>query len=440
MNNFKGPGHYTIRNVLIVNVHSSQNAGDYALLVQTIHYLEKAFGNVTINILANWPNETPLMALNKKVIGSPWWVIKVWDKNKKPRYQVISYLFGIILLVLYKFDIFNMCQKIIPHNWYHIFQEFKNTDLIVAVSGNQLFSSGRYGWPLPVVGLPIYLGRFFRKKVIVFPQSIGPLESNFDRRLVRFLYDNVEKVFIRDLESLELVRDLNIQKSRPTFMHDVAFTFPPADVNIAKPILGSMGYDDSKKNIGITIISSMPSYLSSQTMLNYYSSFAEMIKTLVSEQGFDIFMFCQVYGPTDDENDFIGIDQVTKLLPEHIKDQLHISRMKLTPAQLKACYGLMDMFIASRLHSGIFSLGMRIPTLFVGYLHKTSGVLKSIDMAEQNIDLGEISSELLLEKVANMWKNKNSLAKSIHFHMDSVEKDLGVFPNEIRQAVFDYEN
>ena len=345
-----------------------------------------------------------------------------------------------MLLFSCGFGISNLHLKIIPQGWYHIFQEFQNTDLVVAVSGNQLFSSGRFGWPLPVVGLPIYMARFFSKKIIVFPQSIGPLKSNFDKRLVRFLYDNVDKVFIRDLESLDLVRDLNIQKSKPTFMHDIAFTFPPADVNIAMSTLGSIGYDESKKNIGITIISSMPSYLSSQTMLNYYSSFAEVIKILVEKRGFDFFMFCQVYGPTDDENDFIGIEQVTNLLPEHIHEKLHILRMKLPPAQLKACYGLMDMFIASRLHSGIFSLGMRIPTLFVGYLHKTAGVLKSINMLDQNIDLGEISSEVLLDKVIEMWENKEYFVNNVTSQMITVETDLDVFPNEIRQAVFDYED
>ncbi len=36
----------SIKNILIVNVHSSQNAGDYALLIQTIYYLKETFGNM----------------------------------------------------------------------------------------------------------------------------------------------------------------------------------------------------------------------------------------------------------------------------------------------------------------------------------------------------------------------------------------------------------
>jgi colanic acid/amylovoran biosynthesis protein len=430
----------TINNILIVNVHSSKNAGDYALLVQTIQYLEKAFGNINLTIMANWPNENRLLDLNHKVIGSPWWVIKVWDKNKKPRYQVISYLYGIISLFMYKFDMFKLHQKIISQNWCQIFHEYTNTDLVVAVSGNQLFSSGRFGWPLPVVGLPIYMAKFFKKRTIVFPQSIGPLKSNFDRHLVRFLYNNVDLLFIRDRESQKLVSDLKIQKSKPRFMHDVAFTFSPDDINAAKNILVPRGYNEYNNNIGITIISSMPSYLSSQTMQNYYRSFADMITTLIEDQGFDIFLFCQVYGPTDDENDFIGIEQVTNLLPDHINDHLHLIAMELSPAQLKACYGLMDLFIASRLHSGIFSLGMRVPTLFVGYLHKTLGVLKSINMVELNIDLGDVSSEILVRKVIDLWKNKSTIVKNIHLQLKSIETDLDAFPNEIRQAVLNREN
>jgi colanic acid/amylovoran biosynthesis protein len=427
--------HNSVKDILIVNVHSSENAGDFALLVQTIHYLEKSFGEVNINILANWPNEKPMINLGKKIIGAPWWVIKVWDKNKRPRFQVLSFIIGIIWLFIFRVDLFNLFQKIIPREWLAIFNVYKNTDLVIAVSGNQLFSSGRFGWPITVVGFPIYLARLFRKKIIIFPQSIGPLKSNFDRHLVRFLYDNVDKLFIRDLESLDLVSDLKIKKSQPSFMHDVAFTFPPENPKIAEDILASVGYDKSKKNIGMTIISSMPSYLSSKVMRNYYDSFAEMMQRLIQDEGFEVYLFCQVSGPTDDENDFIGIEHVRKLLPDHINEKIHFTNKKLSPSELKACYGLMNLFIASRLHSGIFSLGMRIPTLFVGYLHKTYGVLNSIHMTEQYIDLEEISCDVLVRKVIKMWHEKRILNNKINVEVKMVEKMLAGFPKELVEAI-----
>jgi colanic acid/amylovoran biosynthesis protein len=427
-----------VRNVLIVNIHSSENAGDYALLLQTIHYLKKTFGNININIVANWPNETALLDLSSRVIGSPWWIIKVWDKNKKPRYQVLSFILGIFFLFLFRIDILDF-YKIVPENWRDIFVEYKETDLVVAVSGNQLFSSGRFGWPLPIIGFPIYLAKYFQKKVLVFPQSVGPLKTNFEKKVVKYLYNNVEKLYIRDLNSIELVRSLNINKSKPSFMHDLAFTLPPAIPEVAEQILKPVGFDDSHTNIGMTIISSMPSYLTTCAMNSYYENIAKTIDNLVNNHNFDVFLFCQVYGPTEDENDFLGIDRTIKLLPHPENKKIHIINKKLHPAKLKACYGLMDLFIASRLHSGIFALGMRVPTLFIGYLYKTEGVLKSLNLAQYNVELSDVSHDIIVDRLIGMWKEKTKLLEVINSEIMNVENELAGFPHEIR-TVLNYEN
>ncbi len=186
-----------IRNILIVNVHSASNAGDYALLYQTINYLKQSLGDLKINILSNWPNELLLQELANSVIGSPWWVTGIWNKKKRPRFQVLSFFISFLYLLLYKLRVF---KQSLPKNWLQIFDAFTNADLVVAVSGNQLFSSGRLGWPLPVIAYPIYLAKTFRKPAIIFPQSVGPLRTSTERHIVRYVYNNVEKLFIRDIE------------------------------------------------------------------------------------------------------------------------------------------------------------------------------------------------------------------------------------------------
>lgn len=419
--------------ILIVNVHSSENAGDYALLLQTISYLQQAFGNVAIKILANWPDEPALRESGLEVIPSPWWAIKVWDKTRRPRRQVRSLCAGLFYLILFKSDFLRLIRKIIPENWRKIFQAYLETDLVVAVSGNQLFSSGRYAWPLPAVGFPIYLAFTFRKKTLVFPQSIGPFASRSEEQLVRYLYNRVTKLYIRDATSLELTRTLKIEKSKPSFMYDLAFTFPPGAPSSARSILDEFGYQETGRNIGMTIISNMPSYLSSQKMNHYYLSLAGMISHLVEAGNFDVTMFCQVSGPTEDEDDRIGIQKVLDQLSSDACEHVHVVNKPLTPFELKACYGLMDFFIASRLHSGIFSMAMGVPTLFIGYLHKTEGMLKLMGMEKYFIDLSDVTEEALLEKTGQMWQNRAMIKKQIQAEMQTIEKTLGKFPREIEE-------
>lgn len=420
-----------IHNILIVNVHSAKNAGDYALLRQTIYYIENAFVDINITIMANWPKESALSQLGKKIIASPWWIVKVWDNKIKPRYQVLSLFTSFLWLLLFRIDKWKCLSWLIPKVWWDLFSIYENTDLVVAVSGNQLFSSGRFGWPLLVVGFPIYLARFFKKKIIVFPQSVGPLSSNFDRNYVRFLYNNVDKLYIRDQESLDLMYQLKIKKSNPSFMHDVAFTFPSANCTSTQKNFHKEILNPSLKKLGMTVIASMPSYLDAENMQRYYLSIAKTIDSLIKFHDFHVFLFCQVFGPTDDENDNLGIKQVLELLPFNEQKNVHIINQKLYPSELKACYGYMDVFLASRLHSGIFSLSMGVPTLFIGYLYKTIGVLRAIELEKYYIDLEDISTLDMTAQITDMWNEKEEIKHKIKEKTKVIEEDLARFSKQL---------
>lgn len=423
------------REIFIVNVHSSMNAGDFALLLQTIYYIKIAFGEVNIRINANWPNEALLLAQNYEVLGSPWKIVGVYDKNKKPRYQVLSFFTGILFFSIYKNKFFSILKRYVPDEWARLFNTYQKSDLVIAVAGNQLFSSGRFGWPLPIIGFPIFLAEKFKIPVVIFPQSIGPFKREWEKRLVKYIYDRSDKLFLRDSVSVNLAKNIGIEHSSPQYMPDLAFTFPEAHRSEGIELLTKYGFSFSDNNIGMTIISTMPSYLSNNIMENYYKSVAEALEELICMHGFKIFLFCQVSGPTKDENDEIGINNVIEILSLNARKHIVFVNERILPAKLKACYGLMDLFIATRLHSGIFSLGMNVPTLFIGYLDKTIGVLNSLGMENFFINLIEISKERIVQKTISMWKQKKEISTLIQEKMEKVKVDLAELPNIIHEEI-----
>ena len=433
----KKPNRKTDKNVLIVNIHSAFNAGDYALLYQTIHYLQESLGNTTFNLLANWPDEELIKSLGNKTIGSPWYVIRVWDKNKKPRFQVLSFIISFFYLALYKLVLF---RKLIPDEWRKIFDTYQETDLVVAVSGNQLFSSGRRSWPLPVVAYPIYLAKVFNKQLIVFPQSIGPLKTNIERKIVKYLYNGVSKLYYRDLETEKLIKSLNITKSNPSFMHDIAFTFPADDSDLPASLISELDHHAMRKKIGITIISAMPSYIPADVIDNYYKCLAEFIDYLINHFSSEVYIFYQVTGPSSDENDALGSDKVLSRLNAKEKEHVHVEADIHSAFELKTAYGLMDIFIASRLHSGIFSFAKHTPTLFIGYLYKTKGVLNSIGLGDLFIDIFNVSTPTLIKLINNLWDNRESYKQQIQSVMKQIEADLSQFPHEIKKGVYSNDN
>jgi len=58
--------------------------------------------------------------------------------------------------------------------------------------------------------LVIFLGIFFRKKVIIFAQGIGPIHNKFGQFVTRFLLKKCYYVSVRDLKSFELMKKWGI--------------------------------------------------------------------------------------------------------------------------------------------------------------------------------------------------------------------------------------
>ncbi len=313
--------------------------------------------------------------------------------------------------------------------------DFLESDMIVAVSGNQLFSSGKYGWPLPIIGFPIYLAYSLHKPIIIFPQSIGPFKYKWEEKYIYYLYDKVNKLFIRDFVSLDLAKKIGIKQSKPQFMPDIAFTYPSIDSLEARNILEKYGFSTHNKNMGITILSKMPSYIDKNRINHYYNELARTISDLVSVLNYKVFVFNQVSGPTEDENDLIGTQFVMSFLTETIREEIIVIEEKLNPSELKGCYGQMDLFLATRLHSGIFALDQRVPTLFIGYLDKTIGVLKSIDLDEFYFDLKELTTDKLTEKLIYMDKHRDRMISYIDEKMNAVSEKLGQFPEIIKETL-----
>ena len=101
----------------------------------------------------------------------------------------------------------------------------------------------------------------------------------------------------------------------------------------------------------------------------------------------------------------MGAAAVAHLLSDYRDRVVNVDGV-IAPAMLKACYGLMDFFIPSRLHSGIFALGMNAPCFFIGYLSKTRGVLRSIGLEDWVIDLKDFTEDYFSRKLQFHWEER----------------------------------
>ncbi len=396
---------------LIINFHSTKNAGDLSLLITAIDILSEALGTPTIIVSANWPDEDAYQKFGIEIVPSFWSLAGV-NRDKSVLRQIIKMIWNYIRIALAPRALNDQESFMDQADWQKLRSAYQQADLIVGVSGNQFYSTGKYGWPFPASMCSVALAHVFKKPLYILPQSIGPLKRWWERALIKKYYGKARKVFLRDSVSMQLVKDLVLPENVIEYSPDPAFSLNPQSKQYALEILEKYGFSVDKPALGITLIAPMGRSLISSQVDNYYSVVTAGLEKFLMAYNAQVMIFNQVSGPTQGENDSHYSQRICQALQAKSLDIIHVNE-QLDPRTLKACYGLMNAFIASRLHSGIFSLSMQVPTLFIGYLSKTKGVLTACGLEENLIEIKNLTLDLLWEKLEILWQDQEQNKQKI---------------------------
>jgi colanic acid/amylovoran biosynthesis protein len=421
-------------NILLVNFHSNLNAGDAALLEVSIRQFKRVFNSPHIIVAANWLFSPDDPTGEVEVIGSPYYLCGVGEKEKALK-QIGSAIYGTVLCWLTANHLISPSNRAISKGWRRLFYAYRDADWVAAVPGNQFVSTGRFGWPFPLTALVIEFAHWFHKPLYILPQSIGPLKRKWERVILRSLYRKARLILLRDNQSLQLARQIHLPVEKVQYMADPAFGLAADDHDKAVNLLKEYGYIEGEAHLGITVISRMGHSLNQEEVSRYYTNLAGSLSSFISQHHIHVFFFGQVIGPTEIEDDRKANEIIRKRLSAE-PSQVSIVDTQMTPSMLKACYGLMDLFVASRLHSGIFAISMGIPTVFIGYLHKTRGLLQALGLENWVIDLREQDDGLIRSKLESAWAERKQLSTMLFSMMPDIIKMTQEIPELIR---VDYE-
>lgn len=408
--------------VLIINFHSSLNAGDLALLLSTRDLVQQLIPDPVISVSANWPNESHYHEHRFQTVPSLRSIIHD-DRESSP----LSQLWKLIRMLIWfhsggKHNL--ICSSgIHVDNLLELRKAYLEADLIFVAPGNQLYSSGKFGWPYPVTIAAIQLANSYKKPLIVLPQSIGPLRRNWEKKLLFRAYSSAKLIFLRDAISLRLADKIRLDRSKVRFGWDLAFRLQPARPFISNEILCLSGVRSDKPKIGITLIPVMGKSLDRGDIQNYYQALKQALRKFSQTQNVQLVLFNQVSGPSLVEDDRVPTKLFFEDLTRDGVDAIYVDD-DLDPDVLKACYGQMDMFVASRLHSGIFSFGMGVPTLFIGYLTKTMGLLESLGMPDIGLDISNFNPDILFSKLTWLWDNLDEQQARIQAKLVEIENEM----------------
>jgi len=400
--------------ILIINLHSSRNAGDAALALAATRQLHEAFPNSTVTLSMNDPASHPD---DDPKVGSFMHWFHTFTSAGEPKWRVCAIIrLGVgSLAAVTTFRWFKRpFYPLLTAGQKAFLQAYFDANLVASAPGNFLYSSGKIGLSFLSAIYSIAYALWAGKPLYVLPQSVGPLKRTWERWLVRWIFNRAQLVLVREEVSLQQIRQAGVTNPRVYVQPDMAFSFAAAPLEEAVGWLQSHGIETGRSTplLGVTAINwGMQTGLHT-IQARYELAMAEAVRYFVGRIHGKVIFFPQVAEATPSADDRIPARRVIESLLD-LGEWVTLIDQPPAPAVLNAAYGLMDIFIGTRMHSNIFALNGGVPVLAIAYRHKTQGIMHMLGLDEWTVDIQTASGSALTERLACLWEHREAVREHI---------------------------
>jgi colanic acid/amylovoran biosynthesis protein len=395
-------------NILLINQNSALNRGDLAIHTETLRIVKTTFPEARIAMTfhevaparAAFPCDTIYASLDS-------WAYQVDSSGKTVltgRLRRLLYLVTLALGVLI-YRIAGYTVRLFPNPAKQsLFEAFAHADLVLACGGGYIYDTvppgGRIAelisfasWSVFLLGgnlLAVLLG----KPLVLLPQSIGPLQDRVKRRVVAWLIRRARLTFVRERESLALLRELGCDQ-HAIYAPDMAFGMASASADAARAVLEYAGLSRIQPAfcVGMTALDWGAQSRAFEAQPAYEHALLGCIDSITAQSGV-VVLIAQCHSPVAAWDDRL-VHARLRARARHPDRVLLIDEI-LSPDLLQAIYGCMDYFIGTRMHSVILSINAGTPALAIGYLHKSRGIMREMGLNDRCYDIGAVTAEQLI--------------------------------------------
>ena len=404
--------------ILILNIHSDRNAGDYALSRMSISQLKTVFPNCSVTLSMNDPDS---YTGDLPVVQSP----IVWIKRQQQWEwgKILLFIFGSLIPTI----IWRIWKKSFLYFTPTILREWVSTyisaDIIVSAAGGYQYSSGK-GLTFLLLNFTLLLSKFGKKPLYFLPQSFGPYYHWWEKIITRYVCNFSQIVMVREPVSYQNLINCSVTPHKLILHPDIAFGFIGAPQHEASKWFNSIGLDiiHDRPFLGMTIINWRAFSSRFHRQDEYENAISTLIEFFINEYNGKVIILPQTWGPTEAEDDrLIGIKIEQKL--KHLKPNLIVITQPIHPKLLQTIFGMMDAVVGTRMHSNIFALTHGTPALPIGYLHKSVGIAKMLGIEEWVIDINEINNEVLLQRFSDFWDKREIIRSNLKANIPNIISD-----------------
>jgi polysaccharide pyruvyl transferase WcaK-like protein len=427
----------------IVHVGSTRNKGTQALLKSDVSTIKDIMGSdVVISVSAVDPEEITLMfpMVNEAVcplVDIPHDKADVIARKSGYgrnclRYKAIvasNLVWMPVQIALCVLSSVLAKARIRPFYRSESFDQIRKSQLVVSCS-DENFKEGASllnmniswilaSWSMTISRLfDVLVSRYFGKRVVMFPNSIGPFRTLIGRTLSVLALRNCNYLLIRDPISYKIVDSLNVASPR-ALTYDMALLFRSSrdkvtlrtDTTFAgKPMvcvcLGFYSHVVSEERM--------------YRMINEYASVLD--NTIEKYDACILFLPHYVSGFRFDD---LEMSQLIFDKMKH-KDMASILNL-LSVSELSSVLEKAEIVITSKMHPAVLATSYYVPTVCVAYDLKQIGYFQQLGMIKCIASVNE-SPLKLQNQIEYVWSNRARIRASL-------EEQIPIMQANVRRAV-----
>lgn len=361
-----------MKKILISGYYGFGNIGDEAILQSMIEELNKHNQAIDITVLSHKPDETQKHFHVKAV-------------NRSSLITLIS--------------------------------SVKKCDVLVSGGGSLLQeSTGRLS--IFYYLFIYFLAMVFHKKIIIFSHGIGPVYRKLSKRLIKFVFNRVASISVRDERSKVELIEYGVKGDKIDVTADPVISFSKFGIEKGQMFLKEhITYDPEAPTIGFALKNNKTNCISEQMV-----QVIDLLKIKHCNIVLIPFHF------TEDQH---LINEIMKLSNHDIITATH----RQTVDEMFSLIENLDVLVGVRLHALIFSAVVETPIVGISYDPKIDAFLASIEETVA-CSIDNIDVNLLVNSIQNKIENKEEISKKIKKDV-KVYKDLLEDFNQSISSVLD---
>jgi len=400
------------------------NKGAQALLKTDFLILKSALKNIDVSVSTtdiSGVNDLnlPFKSVVSPFIDVPYETADLISKKKGYfRFSLRHKLLGVscffnmfiqILLSVISAFMVSIGLKAIYRN--EVFERIKECDVVVSCSDENfkenasLFSlnfTWRFAWWSMLFSrtCDVLIAKFLGKKVVMFPNSIGPFQTWVGKVFSKLALGNFECILAREGVSFSVVKNLNVG-AKIIRTSDSALLYAGLQ-GISKVI-------PSKNSIGVCL-GLYSHVLDDGEVRKQISSYAKVLDEVIEKFDFNV-VFLPHY-----INGFRYDDlETSQLVMDKMKNKDSISLVNVSSVdEFTKHLGGMNMVVSSKMHPAVIATSMCVPTFCIAYDQKQTGFFNDLELSECLVCVKDVCADNFRSKINYVWNNQEKIADQLN--------------------------